>query len=184
MEKADDNTDRGCLHVIAELIDSGLVGDTVVAIKLNLLPNGEQDGSEHEDSWPVLHLLSAIDAGVERRELLQDVLLKFAPHVGKSTLDLVIDHDRGHSATVELGILVVNDAIDVRLGALVLNHCDVDSQVVRQDELEGLADNGHPLLHVEAVGSLQDLSDEWGSFEMVINEVLKRTLNVLVKILR
>lgn len=57
-------------------------------------------------------------------------------------------------------------------------------EVVSKDKLERLADNGHLLLDVEAVGSLENFSDEGSSLEMVVNEVLERSVNVLVKILR
>jgi len=54
LEEADDDTDWSGLHVIAELVDSLLIRNTVVAVELHLLPDGKKDGGQHEDLWPVL----------------------------------------------------------------------------------------------------------------------------------
>lgn len=63
-EQADDDTDRGRLHVGAELLHCRLIGHAVVAVELNKLPHGEDDGSEHEDGRPVLQLVAAVDRRV------------------------------------------------------------------------------------------------------------------------
>ncbi|POY43551.1 hypothetical protein C3007_09875, partial [Avibacterium gallinarum] len=142
-----------------------------------------KDGSQHEDGRPVLHLLTAVDTRVQSRELLQDILLQLAPHIGKGTLDLEVDHDGSDGAAVVLGVLVIDPTIQVDLIALVLNHGDVHGEVVGQNELEGLADGGHLLLDEVAMRSLENLSDEGGALKVVINEVLEGTVNVLIKVL-
>ncbi|KAI6775325.1 hypothetical protein HG530_002083 [Fusarium avenaceum] len=115
VEETHNNTNRCCLHVGTELVDSDRVGDTVVAVELHLLPDGQEDGGNHEDGRPVLHLLTTVDTRVQSRELLEDILLKLTPHIGKGTLDLEVDHDRGDSAAVVLGVLVINLAIKINL---------------------------------------------------------------------
>lgn len=184
VEEAHNNTDRGGFHVVAELVHRHGVGDAVVAVKLHLFPHSQEDGSQEEDGGPVLHLLAAVDTGVESRELLQDVLLKLAPHVSQSTLNLEVDHDRRNGAAVVLGVLIVDLAVKRHLGSLALNHGDVHSQVVSKDQLKGLSDDRHLLLDVVTVSSLENLSDEGSALKVVVNEVLKGTLNVLVEILR
>lgn len=82
MEETDDDADRSCLHVVAELGDSSGVGYTVMAIKLHLFPDSEEDGGDHEDRRPVLQTITAVHTGVERRQLLEDFLLQLSPHIG------------------------------------------------------------------------------------------------------
>lgn len=82
LEKADDDTDRGRLHVVAELVDSrdvlrstlvisiakntvGTYWNTVVAVKLHLLPNSEENCSQNEDSRPVLEPITTVHTGVK-----------------------------------------------------------------------------------------------------------------------
>lgn len=183
VEETNNDSNRGCLHVGAELVHSDGVGDTVVAVELHLLPHGEQDGGNHEDGRPVLHLLTAVDTRVQGRELLEDVLLELTPHVGKSALDLEVDHDGSDGAAVVLGVLVVNLSVQVNLGSLVLDHGDVHGEVVGKDKLERLADDRHLLLDEEAVSSLEDLGDEGSTLEVIIDEVLEGAINVLVEVL-
>src|SRR5689334_20863872 len=44
VEQPHNDTNRHRLHIIAELLDGDGVGHAVVAVKLDLLPDGEQDG--------------------------------------------------------------------------------------------------------------------------------------------
>lgn len=82
VEEADDNTNGSRLHVIAELVHGRSVRDAVVAVELHLLPDSEEDGGDHKDRRPVLQTVATVDARVERRQLLEDLSLEFAPHVG------------------------------------------------------------------------------------------------------
>lgn len=61
LEKSDNDADRCAFHVIAKLVDSRLVGGTVVSVELHLFPHGKEDGRQHEDCWPVLELLATVD---------------------------------------------------------------------------------------------------------------------------
>lgn len=182
VEQADNDADGSGLHVAAELVDGSGIGHAVVAVELHLLPDGKQDGSQHEDGGPVLEALTAVDTGVQGRELLKNLLLQLTPHVGHGALDLEVDHDGGDGPAVVLGVLVVDLAVKADLLALILNKGDVKSEVVSQDKLESLADDRHALLDVVAVSGLQDLSDEGGSLKVVLNEVLKAAVNVLVEV--
>ena len=65
VEETDDDADRCCLHVVAELVDGGLVRNAVVAVELHLFPDSKQDGGEHEDCGPVLESVTAVHARVE-----------------------------------------------------------------------------------------------------------------------
>lgn len=184
VEETHNNTNRGGFHVAAELVHRHRVRDTVVAVELHLFPHGEENRGQEEDGGPVLHLLAAVDTRVQSRELFQDVPLELAPHVSQSTLNLEVDHDRRNGTAVVLGVFVVDLAVKGHLRSLALNHGDVHSQVVGKDQLKGLSDDGHLLLDVVAVGSLEDLSDEGSALEVIINEVFKGTFNVLVEVLR
>lgn len=184
VEETHNNANRGGFHVVAELVHRHRVRDAVVAVELHLFPHGEEDGGQEEDGRPVLHLLAAVDTRVQGRELFQDVPLELAPHVSQGTLNLEVDHDRRNGTAVVLGVLVVDLAVKGHLRSLALNHGDVHSQVVGKDQLKGLSDDGHLLLDVVAVGSLEDLSDEGSALKVVINEVFKGTFNVLVQVLR
>jgi len=92
VEETNNDTDGGCLHVVAELVDSSSVGDSVVAIELHLFPDGEKDGGDHEYGGPVLEPIAAIHARVQRRQFFKDLLLKLPPHIGQGTFDLEVDH--------------------------------------------------------------------------------------------
>lgn len=65
VEEANDDSNWCGFHVIAELVDRGLVGHAVMAIELHLFPDSQQDGGEHEDRGPVLESVAAVHAGVE-----------------------------------------------------------------------------------------------------------------------
>ena len=64
VEETDNDTNWGGLHVVAELVYGGLVGDTVMAVELHLFPDGEENGGDHEDRRPILQSVSAVDARV------------------------------------------------------------------------------------------------------------------------
>jgi hypothetical protein len=183
-EETNNDTNRCALHLAAELVDGTKVRDTVVAVELNQLPDCEEDSSEHEDGRPVLQLVATVDRLVEGRQLLKDILLQLTPHVGKSTLDLEVDHDRRDGLARELGLLVLDLTGRVVLVAETLNHGNVESQVVGKDELERLADDGKLLAAVEAVGGLQQLGDEVGALKVLINKLLETTVDVAVKVVR
>ena len=183
LEEANDDTDRRGLHVIAELVDGLLIRDTVVAVELHLLPDGEKNGSQHEDRGPVLELVTGVDRAVQGRQLLEDVLLQLTPHVRKSALDLEVDHDRCDSLAAELAGRVVDAANKLLLVGKTLHKSDVDGEVVGEDKLERLADRRGLLLLVVAVGSLEDLSDESSALKVVINKVLKALVKVAIEVL-
>lgn len=183
VEQSGDDANRGRLHVAAELLDCDGVRDSVVAVKLHLFPDGEQDTGEHEDGRPVLEAVATVDTGVQSRELLQNVLLKLTPHLGHGALDLEVDQDGCDILAIVLGVFVVDLTLHHVLGALLLNQRNVHGQVVCQDELESLADDRELLLDVESVSRLEDLGDERSALEVVINEGLESTVNVLVKVL-
>ncbi len=185
VEEPDNDADGHRLHVATELLDSDRVGNAVVAVELNLLPDGEEDGGEHEDGGPVLQALTAVDARVERRKLLQDVLLQLAPHVGHGAFDLEVDHDGGDHLAVVLGVLVVDLTFERLFCWRLLDHGDMEGEVVGHDELERLADDQEPLpvLGVESIRRLEDVGDERRPFKVVINELLKALVNVLVEVL-
>lgn len=82
LEKPDDDTNRGRLHVVAELVDSrdilkdilvkvdpqkynGSYRNTVMAVELHFLPNSKEDRSEDEDGRPVLEPITAIHTRVK-----------------------------------------------------------------------------------------------------------------------
>lgn len=60
-KEANNDANRGALHLASELVDGCLVGDAVIAVELNELPDSEENGGKHEDGGPVLQLVSAID---------------------------------------------------------------------------------------------------------------------------
>ena len=183
LEEANDDTDRSGLHVITELVDSLLVRNAVVAVELHLLPDGQENGGQHEDGWPVLELVARVDRAVQRRELLQNVLLQLTPHVGKGALDLEVDHDRCDGLAAELALRVIDTANELLLVGETLNHGDVHGKVVCKDELERLADGRSLLLLVVAVGSLEDLGDESSALKVVIDKVLEALVKVAIKVL-
>ena len=183
VEEANDNTDRCRFHVLAELVDRNRIGHAVVAVELHLLPDGKKNGRQHEDGGPVLQPLSAIYTGVQGREFLENVLLKFSPHIGHGTLDLEVDHNGSDDPAVELGLLVVDLSLKLDLGALALNKGNVKGEVVSKDKLEGLSNDRRLLLHVVAVSSGENLGDEWCALEMVDNEFFEGPIDVLVEIL-
>ena len=82
LEKTNNNTDGSALHLGAELLDGVLVGNTVVAVKLHLLPDEQENDGEHEDGGPVLQLLTGVDRRVQSRKLLKNLLHQVAPHLG------------------------------------------------------------------------------------------------------
>nr|POE47236.1 hypothetical protein CFP56_00568 [Quercus suber] len=182
LEEADDDADGRRLHVLAELVDGLLVRDAVVAVELHLLPDGEQDGGEHEDGGPVLELVARVDRAVQRRQLLEDVLLQLAPHVGQRALDLEVDHHRRHDLAVPPRRGVVDDARALLLLRQALDHGHVQRQVVGDDELERLADRERARLLVVAVGRLEDLADELGAVEVLVDERLEALVEVQVEV--
>ena len=107
-EQADNDTHRCALHLGAEVVDGTLIWYAVVAVELNQLPNGEEDGSQQEYGGPVLEFVAAVHRLVQRRQLLKNVLLQLTPHIGKSTLDLEVDHDGRDCLVAELGLLVLD----------------------------------------------------------------------------
>lgn len=157
-----------------------------MAVKLHLLPYCEQNGCQNENGWPVLQLVTAVNAGVESRQLFQDVLLELTPHVRHGALDLEVDHDRSHRLALELGGLVLDLSNKSLLLADTFDHGHVKRQVVRQNELESLADHGELRSEIEAEGGLQHLRQEWRPLEVVINELLEAavTVDVAVEIIR
>lgn len=183
VEQADDDADRNGLHVGAELVDRDGIRHTVVAIELHLLPDGQENGRQHEDGGPVLETISAVHARVQSREFLEDILLQLTPHIGHGALDLEVDHDRGNDLAKVLGVLVIDLAVQLLLGTLLLDHGDVKRQIVSQDEFEGLADDWHLLLNVVAVSGLENLGNEGGTLKVVVNKALEGTVNVLVEVL-
>lgn len=141
MEESDDDADWCGLHVVAEFVDRSWVWGAVCAIELHLLPNSEQYRCKHEDCRPVLEAITTVDTRIEGRKLLQDFLLQLTPHVGKSTLDLEVYHDRSEGLSEELRLLVVNLAIHIRVLSLMLDHSNVHGEVVCENELQCLADD-------------------------------------------
>lgn len=183
VEEANNDTNRSRLHVITELVDSDGVRHTVMAVELDLFPDSQEDGSQHEDGRPVLETLATVNGRVKSRELLENLLLKLTPHIGHGALDLEVDHDRGNNLAEVLGVLVINLALHGLLCRRLLNHGNVKSKVVSHDKLESLANDRQTLLNVEPVGSLEELSDEGGTLEVVINELLEALIDVLVEVL-
>lgn len=109
--------------------------------------------------------------------------MEFAPHVGKRTLDLEVDHDRSHSLAVELGLVVLDLSVELFL-AETFDHGDVESEVVGNNELQCLAHDRKLLAAVEAVSGLEDLSDEVGTLEVLVDESLEAAIDVTIKVVR
>lgn len=125
-----------------------------MAVKLHLFPHCEKNGRQDEDGRPVLQLVTTVNAGVESRQFLQDVLLELTPHVRHGALDLEVDHDRSHRLALELGALVLDLSNKSLLLTDTLDHGHVKGQVVRQNELKSLADHRELRSEVEAEGGL------------------------------
>lgn len=183
VEEANNDTNRSRLHVITELVNSDGVRHTVVAVELDLLPDSQEDRSQHEDGRPVLETLSAVDGRVEGRELLEDLLLKFTPHIGHGALDLEVDHDRSDNLAKVFGVLVIDLAFHGLLRRRLLDHGNVKGEVVSHNKLESLANDRQALLDVEPVSGLEELSYEGSTLKMIINKLLEALVHVLVEVL-
>jgi len=133
VEETNDDTDWGSFHVVAELVNSSRIGNTVVAIELHLFPDSKEDGGKHEDRGPVFEPVTTVHAGVKRRQFFEDLLLQLAPHIGQSTLDLEVDHHWCNDLSVELGVFILNQAIHGVLISSLFYHRDVKGQVVCKD---------------------------------------------------
>jgi len=182
VEETNNDTNWSGFHVIAELINSSRIRNAVVAIKLHFFPDSKEDGGKHEDRGPVLEPVTTVHAGVKRRQFLENLLLQFAPHIGQSTLDLEVDHHGGNDLSVELGVFVLNQAIHRMFISSLFHHRDVEGQVVGKDELQCFTDDWYLLLHIIAVSGLQDISDEKGAFEVVIDEFLEGPIKMFVEV--
>lgn len=64
VEETDNDTNWSCFHVIAELVNGRSIRDTVMAVKLHLFPDGEEDRGDHENRGPVLQSVTTVDARI------------------------------------------------------------------------------------------------------------------------
>lgn len=183
LEETDNNTNGSALHVVAELLDLLLIRLAVMAVELHQLPDGKQDRGNHEDGRPVAKLVTLVDRRVEARQLLKNILLKLTPHLGKSTLDLKVDHDWCNSLAGEARAVVVNATHSLLLFRHANNHSDMKSQGVGEDELEGLADDWSLSAGVVLVCGVQDLSEERSAFKVLVNKLVKTVVEVHVDVL-
>lgn len=161
---------------------TGTYGSAVMAIELHLLPDRQKDRSQDEDGRPVLQLVAAVDAGVETRQFLQNVLLQFTPHVGHGTLDLEVDHHRRHRLAVELRRAFLDLSEESFLLAQAFHHGHVQRQVVGNDELQGLPDDGQFGAEVVPERGFQHLRQERGALEVVVDEFLESAVAIDVTV--
>lgn len=157
-----------------------------MGVELHFFPDRQQNAGQDEDGGPVLEPVTTVNTRVETRELLQDILLQFTPHVGHGALDLEVNHDWSHDLAVELGRARINLAQELIFLAQTLNHGDMQGQIVGDDELESLADHWQLGAVVITEGRLEHLGQERCPLEVVVDKFLEGAVavNVAVQVVR
>lgn len=142
-KQTDDDTHGNLLHRVAELSDQDrVIGRTVMNVELHLFPDTEQDQCKHEDGRPMFELLASVHALVERRQFVQNVFVESSPQARHGLLDGVVDDEWRGNLSVILGIPLVDSAGNLHVKVFRVDQCDLQGEVVCDDELESFANDG------------------------------------------